>query len=97
MKPEYILCSAVNHNGTIVCGRRHKDCHNIIENLVGINNADCNREQQGFLTSLNRFVDRKEALIIAKTNKQLVHKMFDDDTDLNRELTSEDLFGVDEL
>ena len=83
-------------NKTYVCGRRHKDCYNTIEGLLH-NDHEPDRNDQGFVTSLNRFVDRKEALLMAKENKQLVHKMFDNDADPNRELTSEDLFGVDEL
>lgn len=94
---EFIVCSAIIYNGTIVCGLRHKDCSKIIEGLLDSEHEIViMRKEQGFLTSLNRFVNRKDALIIAKANKQLIHTMFDDDTDPDRELTSEDLFGIDD-
>lgn len=43
--------------------------------------------EQGFITSLNRFVDRKEALKIAKQNNKNLNKLCESD-----ELYSEDLF-----
>lgn len=43
--------------------------------------------EQGFLTSDCKFVDRKEAMIIAMKNKQIKHKTVDND-----ELYSEDIF-----
>jgi len=43
--------------------------------------------EQGFLTSKCRFVDRKEALKIAKKYKQITYKCVDND-----ELYSEDIF-----
>ena len=45
------------------------------------------RCEQGFITSLDRFVDRKEALKIAQNAKQEIHKWCDTD-----ELYSEDIF-----
>jgi len=101
---EFILCAAVHfkngattgieniNSGVIICGRRHGDCYDILEGLTGMygNDLDSDRENQGFLTSFNRFVDRKEAFKIAKTNHQFIHKMFDDDNE--GELTSEDLY-----
>jgi hypothetical protein len=104
IKKEFILCSAVHFkngantevinidSGVIICGRRHRDCYVILQGLTGHygNDLDSDRENQGFLTSFNRFVDRKEAFKIAKTNQQIIHKMFDNDEE--GELTSEDLF-----
>lgn len=70
---ETILCSAINYKGTIVCGHRHSDCYEVLGKLAS--NLDTTelpkREDQGFLTSLNRFVDRKEAWKIAKANNQI--------------------------
>jgi len=67
--------------GFVVCGRRHNNCYQTITDLTG----DCNtylkslgltdndyRDQQGFITSLDRFVDRKEAWKIAVENNQVV-------------------------
>lgn len=49
--------------------------------------AMVNNTTQGFLTNLNRFVDRKEALEIAKSAEQIIHKHNPQD-----ELLSEDLY-----
>ena len=67
---EYILCADLNYNGVIVCGYRHGDCYEIIRKLTGDNEGP-GREDQGFLTSLNRFVCRREAWIIAKESNQI--------------------------
>jgi hypothetical protein len=91
---EYILCSAVNWKGKIICGRRHKDCYNTADALMGSGFLERERKHQGFMTSTGRFVDRTEAFIIAKANNQIVHKMFDNDS--TGSLTSEDLFGVED-
>jgi len=74
MEREFILCSAVHfkngakstvyniESGVVICGRRHGDCYAILNGILGdvdvskLPDRDC----QGFLTSLNRYVDRKE-------------------------------------
>lgn len=70
---EFILCAAINYNGTIVCGHRHGDCYDILTNLIGEIDPDKlpDRDHQGFLTSLNRYVGREEAWNIAKENNQI--------------------------
>lgn len=85
--------------GFVVTGRRHNNCYatlSAIAKSIGleerirllIDNAD--RDRQGFITNLNRYVSRSEAFIIAKREQQIIHKMFDkDDTGI---LTSEDLY-----
>ena len=75
MVKEFILCSAINYNGVIICGHRHGDCYEVLESLVGKIETDKlpNRDQQGFLTSENRYVDRKEAWKIAKDNNQIAY------------------------
>jgi hypothetical protein len=67
---EIILCAAINYNGTIICGHRHSTCYNVLKELFA-EPVLPGREYQGFLTSLNRFVDRKEAWKIAKNNNQI--------------------------
>ena len=70
MEKEFILCASLNFNGTIISAARHSDCYEILRELF----ADPvlpSREDQGFLTSLNRYVDRKEAWKIAKENNQI--------------------------
>jgi hypothetical protein len=92
---EYILCAAIHYKngekyihqpinietGFVLAGRRH---HNII-NTVGLafGKMKCYKEQ-GFLTSTDRFVNRKEAAEIAYYSQQ---------TDVKKvELYSEDLY-----
>lgn len=72
---EFILCAAIDYNDIIICGHRHGDCYEILENLVGHIETDKlpNRDKQGFLTSLNRYVGREEAFVIAKKNNQIVY------------------------
>jgi hypothetical protein len=79
-EPEYILCAALLYKGIIVAGHRHSDCYAVIENLYKIFTTDGmpitdlpDRKGQGFLTSYNRYVSRKEAWNIAKTNNQIVY------------------------
>jgi len=52
------------------------------------------RDRQGFLTNLDRFVDRKEAMKIAKSANQLLRPEFHEDND-DAILTSEDLYSED--
>ena len=69
-------------HGMVVCGRRH---HNIIYTFCELTGEprgdDC---IQGFMTSDDRFVDRKEAAKIAFAAKQI--------PEMKRELYSEDIY-----
>lgn len=86
---EFILCASIDYNGTIISGRRHHDCYRILKELLGdVETPD--RDKQGFLTSNNRHVSRKEAFIIARDNNQIFHNIHDGKEDV--ELTSEDLY-----
>lgn len=101
-KKEYILCAAIhfddgiNHihqpknitSGIVICGRRHHNCFTTLL-IIGSNFKDVciKNNTQGFLTSYDRFVNRKEALIIARENNQLL-----EDKDNKEILISEDLY-----
>ena len=79
--------------GFIVCGYRHHHCINTFAQMVGFPYSKRDRqlrntEVQGFLTSLNRFVTRKEAFIIAKEANQIINL----DKTRDNELYSEDLY-----
>ena len=74
MEKEYILCAAIDYYGTIICGHRHGDCYAILCGLTGLPSESSvlpDRDKQGFLTSTNRYVSRKEAWNIAKENNQI--------------------------
>ena len=90
MRKEFILCAAINYHGTIISGFRHADCYSLLKSLLPQISEEPERKDQGFLTSQNRFVDRKEAFQIAKEQKQIIHHLFDDVDD--NLLTSEDLY-----
>lgn len=91
MEKEFILCAALNYNGTIIAAARHKDCYKVIEELF-LNTGMCEREDQGFLTSQNRYVNRKEAWKIAKENNQIKHGLEVSDRGDDSELISENLY-----
>jgi hypothetical protein len=88
---EFILCAAVKFKHTIISGFRHKDCNDVIRFLnPKITYEELpERENQGFLTSENRFVNRKVAFLIAKSQEQIISLIKDFD---ECELTSEDLY-----
>lgn len=64
-KKEYILCAAIKLfvSNSIVCGHRHSDCIQLFCSITGYKITSL--DEQGFLTSKNRFVDRREAARIA--------------------------------
>lgn len=112
MSKEFIICSAIKYDdgkvhagqptnvtsGFIVCGRRHKDCYNIIPQITGLYDIiqkipEPDRDQQGFLTSEDRFVYRKEAMVIAKAANQLLLPALHEGME-GRELSSEDIFPI---
>ena len=99
-KDEYIICAAIWFDdgidtyvhqpkniktGFVVSGRRHHNCFTTIAMLTGPRkDRKYLKEEQGFLTSKDRFVDRKEAGEIAFKVGQT--------TDLRTCLFSEDLY-----
>lgn len=87
--------------GFVICGRRHHNCYAIlsaIANSIGLEDKirtlidKTDRDKQGFLTNSDRFVNRKEGLIIAKKANQLLVPSLHDTDDPDGILTSEDLF-----
>lgn len=72
--------------GIVICGHRHHNCIYIMCAITGKMQHEINGEEQGFLTSKNRFVSREEALKIAFECKQITKSLND------RILFSEDLY-----
>lgn len=84
--PEKILCAAIWINngeqytqqpkniksGVVITGRRHHNCFITLLILRGKIDYDKNKIEQGFLTNTDRYVDRKEAYLIAAKAKQLI-------------------------
>jgi len=89
---EIIICSAIKVNDIIFRGHRHCHCFAAMNDQLSWSST---REQigklnteQGFITSKNRFVDRKDALQIAIKNNQVLDK----DNVRGDQLYSEDLY-----
>lgn len=60
--PEIIICAAVRaSNGKIVRGRRHIDAIRTLQAMDGYYGEEPHGDDQGFVTSTNRFVSRREA------------------------------------
>lgn len=64
-------------SGFVICGRRHFNCIAIFAKMVGFpydeNGLKLMRtEEQGFMTNTNRWVNRLEALEIAKESNQII-------------------------
>jgi hypothetical protein len=75
--------------GIVVCGHRHGHCINIMSSLAKLRSVtfgenSVGENTQGFLTNLNRFVDRREAAQIAYDAWQIREK--------TTKLFSEDLY-----
>lgn len=89
---EHILCAAVKFCGAVIPGYRHSNCYNTIKLIAPnhkFNGAD--RENQGFLTSNERFVNRADAFQIARKQNQ-IQKTSPMATAKSGELTSEDIY-----
>ncbi len=99
MEKEYILCAAIWFDngekyklqpknidtGVVLCGWRHGCIFPQIGGLVKERQElGIHEKEQGFLTNLNRFVDRKEAAKIAYKEKQIAKP--------KKTLFSEDLY-----
>jgi hypothetical protein len=77
--------------GIVVEGHRHADIIRTMMNLLGKrtcqNGDDCAGEsEQGFVTNKSRFVDREEAMNIARESNQLINKT------TSKDLYSEDIY-----
>lgn len=107
MKNEYILCSAVHFDdgikhthqpinieiGIVYMGYRHCNCFASIGDLVKDRiNAGIHEKEQGFLTSLNRFVSREEAAEIALKNNQFKNDEERKEVEKTHYLYSENLY-----
>jgi len=80
-------------SGIVVCGLRHGNCIATVKELSNLRTVKLapdgvGESVQGFLTNLNRFVDRTEARQIALTAGQID----DNNTQSKIKLYSEDLY-----
>lgn len=101
-KQERILCAAIWFNdgkrydnqplnideGYVICGRRHHNCIYTNYCITGNRNADYAEIVQGFITTDDKFVDRADALLIARSAGQIL----DEAEVRGKHLYSEDLY-----
>jgi hypothetical protein len=77
---EFIICSAIriDSTGKIYYGHRHNHCRDAASDELSWNMSRKEiskvEKTEGFITNQNRFVDRKEGLIIALDNNQVLDK-----------------------
>lgn len=76
------------NKGVVFAGFRHGQCIYTKCMVTGLRDAESGENEQGFLTSFNRFVSREEALTIAIKENQV--KNLDDIR--GNKLYSEDLY-----
>lgn len=76
---EYLLCAAIYYqdgkrykhqpknieSGIVVCGRRHHNCYITLSSLLGDKYDIKLTHNQGFVTSKDRYLERKEAAQVA--------------------------------
>lgn len=72
--------------GLVFCGHRHPHCIYTKCSITGLRDAESGENEQGFLTSKNRFVDREEGMKIAVAANQVSEDIS------HRQLFSEDLY-----
>lgn len=68
--------------GIVFCGWRHPNCMYQMIAITGLSTFEVGGDEQGFLTSKNRFVGREEAAQIAfnaKQTEELKIRLFSED------------------
>jgi hypothetical protein len=92
---EIVICAAVKAaDGTVVRGHRHHDALRTLKGIPGLR-YEYHHDTQGFVTSLNRFVTRKEGYdiqVAAGIPSALIGTMNEAAAYLHGELYSEDLY-----
>lgn len=73
--------------GIVLCGWRHSNCLYQMVAITGLRSATAGENVEGFLTNLNRFVDRVEGAQIALQCGQIDKLKFN-----SKMLFSEDLY-----
>lgn len=90
---EIIICSAIRMpDGYIIRGHRHNDCIATASNIPRYKGSRAHGDNQGFMTSTNRYVTRKEGYEIQKA-AGIASRLTDPIEQYhNGELYSEDLY-----
>lgn len=92
MKEEIVICAAIKmSDGYIIRGHRHSDAIRTASQIPRYKDEHPWGENQGFVTSTNRYVNRLEGAKIQKA-AGIKSKMPDGQEYLHGELYSEDLY-----
>lgn len=75
-------------SGVVIAGMSHTHILYSVNAILGNRQCECGKQQSGFLTTSNRFVNRKEAMEIAKLSGQMPAEFN------NNNLFSEDIFDL---
>lgn len=59
--PEICICAAIKVGEMVIRGHRHDSCYHTAGLIPSLTRDQIIRGEQGFVTSRNRFVGRKEA------------------------------------
>ena len=89
---EKILCAAILYKGHPIAGRRHSDCYETLMKLLPDEENVPGRDEQGFLTTHNRYVSREDGWDIAKKHNQIIVGENLGDPNQPRMLISENLY-----
>jgi hypothetical protein len=101
---ERIICAAIHYQddkpherqasniktGLVIAGLRHGNCFITLEELVP--DPDSSKLKAGFITSEDRFVDRKEAYKIAFNAEQIINQYTRVEPNEYTRLHSEDIY-----
>ncbi len=85
-------------SGFVIAGRRHNNCYATLSALLNKEESEAMMELsteqscRGFITSLDRYVDRFEAFQIAKANNQIQYGLEASDMEKDSQLISENLY-----
>jgi len=78
--PEIVICAAVRaSDGKVVRGHRHNDAIRALQAMDGYEGEQPHGEDQGFVTSTNRFVTRGEAYRLHFPNRTEPDELHSDD------------------
>jgi hypothetical protein len=97
LRAERIIASAIQlENGQIYVGKRHSDAQKNALKILGEEIYSKNKiVKDGFITTLLRFVNRKEAYLIAKEHDQFKQKEIQKACGVENGYDGEELYSED--
>lgn len=79
-RPETIVCAAVlASNGKVVVGRDHNDAIRTLQMMDGYESKQPRGQRHGFITSADRYVNRREAYRLHFPDRAEQGELYSDD------------------